>query len=125
MRVNKGMIKKRRHKKVLQQAKGFRWGRSKLFRLAKNAVNKAGQHAYVGRKQKKKDFRRLWIVRISAALGELGKNYSRFLFGIKSKNIKLNRKILADLAVRDPEVFEKVVKQVSDDKPIANKETGH
>ncbi|MCT4592480.1 MAG: 50S ribosomal protein L20 [Candidatus Gracilibacteria bacterium] len=113
MRVKRGTTTKRRHNKVLRQAKGYRWGRSKLFRLAKNAVSKALQHAYVGRRQKKRDFRKLWIIRISAATRTLGTNFSKFQAGLTKNNIKLNRKVLADIAARNPEVFEKIVKEVS------------
>lgn len=113
MRVKNGLTKRKRHKKVLKQAKGYRWGRSNVFSLAKNAIAKAGQHAYVGRKKKKGDFRQLWIIRISAALKILGKNYSRFILALKTKNVQLNRKMLAEIAVRDPEIFEKIVTEVS------------
>jgi large subunit ribosomal protein L20 len=113
MRVRKGQTKKQKHRKVIKEAKGFRWGRSNVFSLAKNAVNKARQHAYVGRKKKKADFRRLWITRLSAALKLNGASYSRFQNSLKKANVTLNRKILADLAVREPEVFSKIVDQVS------------
>lgn len=113
MRVKRGTTTKRRHKKVLSQAKGFKWGRKSVFTLAKNAVNKAGQHAYVGRKGKKRDFRALWIVRISAALKILGLNYSVFQNQLTKKNITLNRKILADLALRNPDVFEAITKEAN------------
>lgn len=113
MRVKKGLNKRKKHKKIIKQAKGYRWGRSNVFSLAKNAVAKAGQHAYVGRKKKKIDFRRLWIVRISAALKTFGKNYSGFQSSLKTKKIGLNRKMLAEIAVRNPDVFEKIVLEVS------------
>ena len=106
------MTKSRRHRKVVKAAKGYRWGRSKIFSLAKNAITKAGQHAYVGRKRKKRDFRRLFILRISAALRALGKNYSQFIAKLKSQKIEIDRKNLADLVAREPQVFEKIVKKV-------------
>ncbi len=112
MRVKTGNVRTKKHKKVLKQAKGFRWRRSNVFSHAKNAVMKAGQHAYVGRKNKKRDFRKLWIMRISAALKILDKNYSVFFNHLKKKNIVLDRKILADLAVQDPEIFGKIVNQI-------------
>lgn len=111
MRVKRGMVTKRRHKKVLEAAKGYRWGRSDVFRLAKNAVAKAGQNAYIGRKNKKRDYRTLWIARISAAVRTLGLNFSQFQAALTKKSILLNRKILADLAARDSAVFEKVVQE--------------
>ncbi len=113
MRVKRGVATKKRHKKVISQAKGYKWGRKNVFSLAKNATNKAGQHAYVGRRQKKRDFRSLWIARISAAVRLLGTNYSRFQNQLNKKNIKLNRKMLADIAIREPDVFEAIVKEAT------------
>jgi len=113
MRVKKAKTKHQSHKKIIKAAKGYRWGRSKIFSLAKNATIKAAQHAYKGRKNKKRDFRKLWIVRLSAALALLGKNYSRFQNGLKKKSINLNRKILADIAVKNPDIFKKIVEKVS------------
>ncbi len=112
MRVTNSPATRRRHKKILKMAKGYRWGRSKLFRLAKNAVMKAGQHAYAHRRTKKRDFRKLWITRISAALKEQGYNYSRFQHGLTSNMIILNRKVLSNLAVEHPEIFKTVVEKV-------------
>jgi len=107
------MTAARRHRKVVKQAKGFRWGRSKIFSLAKNAVVKAGQHAFVGRRRKKRDFRRLWIVRISAALFSLGKNYSLFTCALRKKNVQVNRKMLSEIAFSNPEIFKQIVEKVS------------
>lgn len=110
MRATNSVARHKRHKKILKLAKGYRWGRSNLYRLALNATTKAGQYAYEHRKSKKRDFRRLWITRISAALIPNGVTYSRFMFGCAEKKIVINRKMLADLAVRDPEVFNDIVK---------------
>ena len=112
MRVRRGTTTKRRHKKVIKAAKGYRWGRSKVFSLAKNAVAKAGQHAYKGRKNKKREYRRLWITRISAAVRLLGTNFSKFQNALTKNKIELNRKMLADLAVRNNKIFEQIVKEV-------------
>jgi len=98
------MTRKRR-KKVLKLAKGYFGAKSKLFRTAKQAVMKSGQYAYIGRKQRKRDFRRLWITRISAAAKVNGMNYSTFMNGLKKANITLNRKMLAELAVSDAAAF--------------------
>ena len=99
----------RRRKKYLKLAKGFRGSRSKLYKTAKNAVIKAGQHAYKDRKRKKGDFRTLWILRISGALKEFGLSYSKFINILIQKNIILNRKLLAELAVNEKNVFKAIV----------------
>jgi len=99
----------RRRKKVLKKAKGYRGAKSKLIRTAMESVDKALQYAYRDRRQKKRDFRRLWIVRINAAVRVNGMNYSTFMNGLKRNNIEVNRKILADLAVRDPEAIKNLV----------------
>ncbi len=109
MRVKRGMAAKRRHKKYLKMAKGYRGAGSRLYRTARERVEKALCAAYVGRKQRKREFRKLWIVRINAAVREHGLSYSRFINGLKLSNIELNRKVLADMAVRDKAVFAKVV----------------
>ncbi len=109
MRTTNSPARNRRHKKILKLAKGYRWGRKNLYRLAKNAVTKAGQHAYAHRRTKKRDFRQLWILRISAALSKHDINYSRFMFGLTKNKVVINRKMLADIAVRDPEVFDSIV----------------
>ena len=104
-RVKRGVIARRRHKKILKQAKGYYGARSRVFRVAKQAVIKAGQYAYRDRRQRKRQFRRLWIVRINAASRMQGLSYSRFMNGLKQSSIEVDRKILADLAVNDPVAF--------------------
>ena len=105
MRVTNSVATRARHKKILKQARGFYGARSKLFRMATNAVDKAMAMAYKGRKQKKRQYRTLWTVRINAACRESGLNYSRFINGLKKANVQLNRKVLADLAVNDAPAF--------------------
>lgn len=105
MRIKRGFKARRRRQKVLKLAKGFRGGRSKLFRTAKNAVDKALTYSYRDRRQKKRNFRRLWNVRINAAARMNGLNYSKFIHGLKKSEIELDRKILADLAISDPAAF--------------------
>lgn len=104
-RVKRGVIARRRHKKVLAQAKGYYNARRKVFRVAKQAVTKAAQYSYRDRRVRKREFRRLWIVRINAAAREHGLSYSRFINGLKRAEIDLDRKVLADLAVRDKMAF--------------------
>ena len=99
------MTARRRHKKVLKQAKGYYNARRKVFRVAKQAVTKALQYAYIGRKQKKRNFRSLWITRINAAARINGMSYSRFMNGLMKAGITLDRKVLADIAVHDPAGF--------------------
>ena len=99
------MMTRKRRKKVLKLAKGYFGAKSKLFRTAKQAVMKSGQYAYIGRKQRKRDFRRLWITRISAAAKANGMHNSTFINGLKKANITLNRKMLAELAVSDAAAF--------------------
>lgn len=101
-----------RRKKVLKQAKGFYGRRKNVWTVAKNAVEKAMQYAYSGRKQKKRNFRSLWIQRINAGAREYGMSYSKFMGQVKKANIELNRKVLADLAMNHPEAFKAVVNQV-------------
>ncbi|HZJ77563.1 MAG TPA: 50S ribosomal protein L20 [Clostridia bacterium] len=108
-RVKGAMMTRKRRKKVLKLAKGYYGSKSKLFKTAKQAVMKSGQYAYIGRKQKKRDFRRLWITRISAAAKMNGMNYSTFINGLKKANINLNRKMLSEIAVSDPEAFTALV----------------
>jgi large subunit ribosomal protein L20 len=100
-----------RHKKVLAKAKGFRGRRGNVFRIAKQAVMKAGQYAYRDRRVKKREFRRLWITRINAAAREAGMTYSKFMAGLKKGAIDIDRKVLADLAVRDKPAFGRIVEQ--------------
>ncbi len=104
-RVKGALMTRKRRKKVLKLAKGYWGGKSKLFRTAKQAVMKSGQYAYIGRKQKKRNFRSLWITRISAACKMNDINYSTFMNGIKKSNINLNRKMLSEIAINDPAVF--------------------
>lgn len=111
-RVKGGPRAHARHKKVLQQAKGYRESRSKNFARAQEAVLRAGEHAFAGRKHRKRQMRRLWIVRINAALTGFGVKYSRFIKGLKDANITLDRKVLADLAIHDKNAFEQVVEKV-------------
>jgi large subunit ribosomal protein L20 len=110
-RVKRGVTARARHKKVLVQAKGFRGRRKNVFRVAKQAVMKAGQYAYRDRRNKKRDFRRLWVVRINAAVRGLGLNYSQFINGLNKAGILLDRKVLADLAVKDQTAFQKIAEQ--------------
>lgn len=104
-RVKRGVTARARHKKVLKQAKGYYGARSRVYRIAKQAVIKAGQYAYRDRRQKKRQFRALWIVRINAAAREFGLSYSRFMDGLKKASIAIDRKVLADMAVFDKDAF--------------------
>ena len=110
-RVKRGVTARARHKKVLEKAKGFRGRRGNVFRVAKQAVMKAGQYAYRDRRVKKREFRRLWIARINAAAREAGLTYSKFMAGLKKAAIDIDRKVLADLAVRDKPAFGRIVEQ--------------
>lgn len=109
-RVKGALATRKRRKKVLKLAKGYWGARSKHFKMAKQAVMKSGNYAYIGRKQRKRDFRRLWITRISAAAQQNGMNYSTFMNGLKKANVGLNRKMLAEIAVADPNAFAALVK---------------
>lgn len=104
-RVKRGVVARARHKKIMEQAKGFRGRRKNVFRVATQAVTKAGQYAYRDRRQKKRQFRGLWIARINAAARECGLSYSRFMDGLKKAAIELDRKVLADIAVFDKVAF--------------------
>ncbi len=110
-RIKGAMMTRKRRKKVLKLAKGYYGSKSKLFKTAKQAVMKSGQYAYIGRKQKKRDFRRLWITRISAATKMNGMNYSTFMNGLKKADIALNRKMLSEIAISDPEGFTALVEK--------------
>jgi len=110
-RVKRGVVARRRHKKVLDQAKGYYGARSRVFRVAKQAVTKAGQYAFRDRRVKKRVFRALWITRINAQARELGMSYSRLVDGLKKANIEMDRRVLADLAINDKEAFAAVVNQ--------------
>ena len=111
-RVKRGVTARARHKKVLKLAKGFRGRRGNVYRVAKEAVMKAGQYAYRDRRVRKREFRALWIARINAAVRELGMSYSTFMAGLKHANIEIDRKVLADLAVLDKPAFAKIASQV-------------
>ncbi|MBQ2841555.1 MAG: 50S ribosomal protein L20 [Clostridia bacterium] len=104
-RIKGALMTRKRRNKVLKMAKGYYGSKSTLFKTAKQAVMKSGNYAYIGRKQKKRDFRRLWISRISAACKMNGMNYSSFINGLKKADINLNRKMLAEIAVADPAAF--------------------
>jgi large subunit ribosomal protein L20 len=104
-RVKRGVVAHARHKKVLKQAKGYYGARRKVYRVAKQAVIKAGQYAYRDRRQRKRQFRRLWIVRINAAARQFDMSYSRFMDGLNKAGIEVDRKVLADLAVHDIAAF--------------------
>ena len=110
-RVKRGVTARARHKKVLALAKGFRGRRGNVFRIAKEAVMKAGQYAYRDRRVRKREFRALWIARINAAARECGLSYSAFMNGLKRASIDLDRKVLADLAVFDKPAFAKIASQ--------------
>ncbi len=109
MRVKTGVVRRRRHKKILKQARGFYSGRRKHFRKAKEQLERSLVYAYRDRKQKKREFRKLWIIRINAAARLNDISYSRFMHGLKLANIELDRKILADMAMNEPESFAKIV----------------
>lgn len=108
MRVKRGFKARRRRKKVLKLAKGFRGGRSKLFRTAADSVDKALMYAYRDRRQRKRDFRKLWITRINAAVRLNNLTYSKFIHGLKLADVELDRKVLADLAISDPQGFSQI-----------------
>ena len=109
MRIKRGVNAVKKRRKILKAAKGYFGAKSKLYRTAREQVMKSGQYAYIGRKQKKRDFRALWITRINAACRQNDISYSRFIAGLKKANVTLNRKVLADMAVREPESFSKLV----------------
>jgi large subunit ribosomal protein L20 len=110
-RIKGAMMTRKRRKKVLKLAKGYFGAKSKLFKTAKEAVMKSGQYAYIGRRQRKRDFRRLWIARINAAAKLNGMNYSTFMNGLKKAGVTLNRKMLAELAVSDAAAFTALTEQ--------------
>jgi large subunit ribosomal protein L20 len=113
MRIKRGFKARQRRKKVLKLAKGFRGGRSKLFRTAADSVDKALMYAYRDRRQRKRDFRRLWIARINAAVRMNDLSYSRFISGLKKAGVTLDRKVLAELAVSDPSGFSRIASLAS------------
>ena len=110
-RVKRGVVARKRHKKVLKQAKGYYGARSPVFRVAKQAVIKAGQYAYRDRRQRKRQFRALWIARINAGARINGLSYSRFINGLKNASIEIDRKVLADLAVNEKGAFAALVEK--------------
>lgn len=111
-RVKRGVQARRRHKKILKQAKSYYGARSRVYRVAKQAVIKAGQYAYRDRKKKKRDFRSIWIVRINAAVRQHGISYNIFMDELKKSGISINRKALAELAVLDKNVFSEIVMKI-------------
>ena len=113
-RVKRGVTANKRHKKILKKAKGYYGARSRVYRVAKQAVIKAGQYAYRDRRNKKRVMRRLWVVRINAAARLMGLSYSQFMHGMKLANIDLDRKVLSEIAVYNPEAFETVAQQAKD-----------
>ena len=108
-RVKRGVNAKKRHNNILKQAKGYFGAKSKLYRTANQAVMKSLHYSYIGRKQRKRDFRKLWITRINAAARINGMSYSKFINGLKKANININRKMLSEMAINDPEGFAKLV----------------
>ena len=114
-RVKRGVTAHAKHKKILDQAKGYYGARRKVFRVAKQAVTKAGQYAYRDRRQKKRDFRALWIVRINAAARECGLTYSRLICGLRLATIEIDRKVLADIAVFDKPAFAAIAEKAKVD----------
>lgn len=111
-RTKGGFKTRRQHKKIIKLAKSYRGTRNRLFKRAQEAVVRAGEHAFSGRKKRRRDLRRLWIMRLNAALGSHGIKYSRFVAAAKKANVTLNRKILSELAISNPKDFEKVVETV-------------
>ena len=111
MRVKRGVVRHRRHQKIRKLARGYRGVRRKTFKMANQAVMKAGQHAYRDRRRKKRDFRSLWIVRLNAAFRERGLKYSAVMGALKKHKIELNRKALSELAIHEPKVLEQVLKK--------------
>lgn len=111
-RVKRGVTARARHKKILALAKGYRGRRKNVFRIAKQAVMRAGQYAYRDRRTKKRVFRQLWIARINAASRHVGLTYSRFMAGLKKADIQIDRKVLSDMAIHDPVAFNSIVEKV-------------
>ena len=111
-RVKTALITRKKHKKILKRAKGYYGAKHYRFRMAKQAVMKSGQYAYVGRKDRKSNFRKLWIARINAAARQNGLTYSTLINGLKKANIVINRKMLAEIAVTDPKAFAEIAKKI-------------
>src|SRR3989344_2330997 len=116
VRVKKGLSAHKHRRHLLKHAKGFRWGRKSKLKLAKDALRHAWTFSYRDRKVKKRDFRQLWQLQINAVCRKLGINYSRFISGLKKKNIEIDRKILAQLIQKNPEIFKKIVEEVKESK---------
>jgi len=112
MRIKRGTVRAKKRKRLLAHAKGYRWRRSNVYRLAKEAVHHAWANSYVGRKQKKRNFRRLWNIQINAACREQGLSYSKFIYGLKQNNIELDRKVLSELARENPRAFKELVGKI-------------
>lgn len=111
-RIKRGVMAHKRRQNIIKQAKGFKWGRKSKYKLAKDALRHAWTYAYRDRKVRKRDFRRLWQIKINAAVRQQGITYSRFIEALKKANIELDRKILANLAEKKPEIFTKIVEKV-------------
>lgn len=116
MRIKRSVNAQKKKRAILKQAKGYRGAKSKLYRVAREAVMKSGQYAYIGRRLKKRNFRSLWIQRINAACRQNDISYSKFMYGLKEANIELNRKVLADMAVNDAEGFSVLVAKAKEAK---------
>ena len=124
-RVKGAMMTRKRRNKTLKLAKSYWGSKSTHFKMAKQAVKKSGVYAYIGRKQKKRDFRRLWIARISAAVKPYGMNYSRFMNGLKKSGIELNRKMLSEMAIHDPASFNALVETANAHSPVSLPDRHH
>jgi len=111
-RVKRGVLKRKRKKKIIRQAKGYKWGRKSKYRAAKDALKHAWTYAYRDRRAKKREFRQLWQIQINAACRQEGMSYSRFINALKKNKIELDRKILADLAKDHPDVFKKILEKI-------------
>ena len=117
-RVKRGTVRRAKRKKLLARAKGYYANKSKLYRAAKESVDTALKYAFVGRRRKKRDFRRLWVIRINAAARENGLTYGQFMAGLKAAGVTLDRKMLAEMAVSEPASFSSLAKQAKDAKPL-------
>ena len=111
-RIKRSLNARKKHRKVLKQAKGYYGAKSKLFKVANQAIMKSMTYAFIGRKRKKRDFRSLWIARINAGTRQYDLSYSKFMYGLKKNNINMNRKMLSEMAINDPEGFKKLVELV-------------
>jgi large subunit ribosomal protein L20 len=123
MRAKSGVARHRRNRKILRKARGMVGGRSRFLRTAKESVRRAGQYAYVGRRRRKRDFRSLWITRITAAVRARGYSYARFMNGLKKAAIGLNRKMLSEIAIHDPAAFDRLVDVARQHAPAKAKAT--